>query len=115
MFSVSRPARDVAHLWTPGLRRQLFELRVQHSRGARQVQWPAVASALSGRCGLRLSVEDVRKKSRALVKRLASHGMPPGYSIAQQLDYLDHYPDALDVRADRFQACLLYTSPSPRD
>lgn len=101
MFATSRPARDVAHLWTPELKRELFELRVQYSRGSRQLQWPAIAAALSERCGTRFSIEDTRKKSRALVKRLTAHGMPSGYSITQQLEYLQQFPAAFETREDR--------------
>jgi hypothetical protein len=103
LYAKSLPARDVAHLWTLELKRELFELRARHCPGSRRVNWGVIASTLSQQCGTRLTTEDVRKQSRALVKRLAAHGMPPGYSVTQQLEYLTRYPEAFHTRMDKYR------------
>lgn len=70
------------------------------------MHWAGIASDLSELCAVRLSIEDVRKKSKALVRQLTAHGMPPGYSLAQQQEYVETFPQSIEARQDKVRASL---------
>lgn len=97
----SRNVRDMTSVWRRDVELRLLEARAKHCVGTRSPNWVAVAAQVSEAAGVQLSVEDCKRKSKLLVRRLHSAGLPERASVEGQLQFATQNPGALMTAEDR--------------
>lgn len=97
----SRNVRDMTSIWRRDVEMILLEARAKHCVGTRSPNWVAVAAQVSEAAGVQLTVEDCKRKSKLLVRRLHSAGLPQRASVEGQLQFALQNPGALMTSDDR--------------
>eukprot|EP00892_Ulva_mutabilis_P006324 jgi/Ulvmu1/4063/UM019_0041.1 len=101
IFLASRSVRDMSSVWSRSVELKLLEVRAKHCPGMRAPGWEAVAREMSEAAGLQLSVEDCKRKSKLLIRRLHHSGLPERATVDAQWRYAVQNPDALTTVEDR--------------
>ena len=101
IFLASRHVRDMASVWQRDVELKLLEVRAKHCVGTRSPNWVAVARDVSEAAGVQLTVEDCKRKSKLLVRRLHFAGLPERASVEGQFRFASENPDALMTVEDK--------------
>ena len=100
IFLASRSVRDMSAVWSRAAEMRLLEARAKHCPGMRAPDWEAVARDMSDVAGVQLTVEDCKRKSKLLIRRLHHSGLPERATVDSQWQYVQQHPGALATAQD---------------